>query len=102
MLSKIVMDKKVRLTFDSRFPIVATVAGVERNQDDEVTAVLLKTPQLPDYGTLYFEADEITKTGAQLDILEDSEPMFEEDILQDMAAPLSPKAPAACSAAPSN
>jgi hypothetical protein len=68
-LKNIAVKKQVRLAFDPAYPITATVAGIERAEDDSVSAVILHSPQVAG-GSIYFEADEITRPGIQLEILD--------------------------------
>jgi hypothetical protein len=59
-LNEVMITKRVRLVFDSDFPIEGTVVGIERGDDDRVEALLIRTPQV-ESGTAYFVSEELAR-----------------------------------------
>jgi hypothetical protein len=58
MLNGVSITKRVRVTFDVRFPLDGEVVGIERNDEDQVEAVLIRAPHI-EGGTIYFQSADL-------------------------------------------
>jgi hypothetical protein len=73
MLNGVSILKRVRVTFDPRFPIEGEVVGVERADDDSVEAMLIRAPHI-EGGTIYFQSGDLT--GAEVSFPIDPAPVL--------------------------
>lgn len=58
MLNDVAITKQIRVAFDERYPIEGEVVGIERGEDEEVQAVLIRAPHV-EGGTIYFLSEDL-------------------------------------------
>jgi hypothetical protein len=69
MRQDIAIDNRVRLAMGA-FGLEGRIICVERNEDDSIHSVLIRTLSVQDVGSVYFTAQDIDANGWNLDILD--------------------------------
>lgn len=70
MLNKIAVGKRVRVLFTSgSFGVEGNVEGIERNDDDSVSGILLRSPNVSGFELLDLDKEVLGRPGFSVEIL---------------------------------